>query len=86
MSKAGENSQAKLSMSSPASGCEILDLTSSPLTEGHGGTGTGSVVVVVVELEVEVVEMEEVGWGGWLKLQGMSYLLKSLRRIPRVDI
>lgn len=42
MSNAGENSQAKLSMSSPASGCEILDLTSSPLTKGHGGTGRGS--------------------------------------------
>lgn len=29
-------------MSSPASGCEILDLTSSPLMEGHdGGTGRG---------------------------------------------
>ncbi|TKS67722.1 hypothetical protein D9C73_000954 [Collichthys lucidus] len=42
MSNAGENSQAKLSMSSPASGCEILDLTSSPLMEGHdGGTGRG---------------------------------------------
>lgn len=41
MSNAGENSQAKLSMSSPASCCEILDLTSSPLMEGHGGTGGG---------------------------------------------
>ncbi|KAF4108986.1 hypothetical protein G5714_010059 [Onychostoma macrolepis] len=34
MSEAGENSQAKLPVSSPVSGREILGLTSSPLTEG----------------------------------------------------
>lgn len=41
MSNAGEHSQAKLSVSSPASGCEILDVTSSPFMKGHGGTGRG---------------------------------------------
>lgn len=44
MSNVGENSQAKLSMSSPASGCEILDLTSSPLMEGTEGWEEGRVV------------------------------------------
>ncbi|KAL1268018.1 hypothetical protein QQF64_033381 [Cirrhinus molitorella] len=34
MSEAGENSQAKLPVSSPVSGREILGLTSPPLTEG----------------------------------------------------
>lgn len=29
-------------MSSPASGCEILDLTSSPLTAGTEGLGRGA--------------------------------------------
>ncbi|KAL6484806.1 hypothetical protein MHYP_G00068510 [Metynnis hypsauchen] len=40
MSEAGENSQAKLSVSSPVPGCEILGLTSSLLTEG-GKSGLG---------------------------------------------
>lgn len=72
MSNVGENSQAKLSMSSPASGCEILDLTSSPLMEGTEGWEEGRVVKDTTRLGV--------------KLLGMLNLWKSLRRIPPVDI
>lgn len=68
MSNAGENSQGKLSMSSHASGCEILNLTSLPLMKGHGGTGRG----------VDCTGYFKMG----KVLLGMLYLWKSLCETP----
>lgn len=73
MSNAGQNSQTKLSMSSPAPGCEILDLTS-PLVKGHGGTRRGGVP-------------NRTQSDGVVRGQlGMLYLWNSLDQLPQVDI
>lgn len=73
MSEAGENSQAKLPVSSPVSGREILGLTSSPLTEG-GKCSLGERVGRHVN-----VERGEF-------LLGMVDLLRSLYPIPLISI
>lgn len=73
MSNAGQNSQTKLSMSSPAPGCEILDLTS-PLVKGHGGTCGGGAP-------------NRTQSDGVVRGQlGMLYLWKSLDQLPQVDV
>ncbi len=77
MSEAGENSQAKLPVSSPVSGREILGLTSSPLTEG-GKCSLGERVGRHVNME----RGGPAGNGGSAQLVISYSLDKHLKSLP----